>query len=125
MRRIPVQHGRSKRLGEKRMNRKFLGACAATALLTLVAGCNSGPRRLQNNWNDWTNQQYSENAWMHAALTDVIPVYPVVGVFMLVGDWLVVNPYYFWGRDAWDNKGTAYVHENPDGAAKTVTGAGI
>ena len=80
----------------------------------------------QNAFIYWPEQQkYSENAWMTAALSDIIPVYPFVGAVMFIGDWLVVNPYYFWGKDAWDNKGTAYVHSNPNGANKTVTGIGM
>jgi hypothetical protein len=58
--------------------KKTLGLGLAACVLALSSGCYSGPRRLQNSWNDWTNQKYSENAWMHAILSTPIPVYPLV-----------------------------------------------
>ncbi len=101
--------------------------CLAVLVLALaiipMTGCNSGPKRLSRTWDDWTNQAYTENAWVHGALLqDVIPVYPIVGFFMAIGDILVVNPWYFWSSDAWDNNGTGYDHVNPEGTDKTVTG---
>jgi hypothetical protein len=104
--------------------KKTLGLALIVGALLTTSCVYSGPKRLQNSWNDWTNQKYSENAWMHAVLSEVIPVYPFVGFFAAIGD-IFVNSYYFWGKDAWDNKGTAYVHKNPEGAAKTVTGSGL
>ena len=107
--------------------KKTLGLGLVACVLALglsTTSCYSGPRRLSNAWNDWTNQKYSENAWMHAVLSDIIPVYPIVGFAAGIGD-AFYNMYYFWGKDAWDNKGTVYVHKNPEGAAKTVTGSGL
>ena len=102
-----------------------LGLVACVLALSLsTTSCYSGPRRLSNSWNDWTNQKYSENAWMHAILSTPLPVYPIVEFAAGFAD-LFYNAYYFWSKDAWDNKGTAYVHKNPEGATKTVAGSGL
>lgn len=107
------------------MNRKLLGSLALVCALSLSSGCAVGPTRLSRTWDDYTNKAYVENTWLTAALTQVIPVYPIVGAFAWVGD-LFVNAYYFWGKDAFDgNTGTAYIHENPQGAAKSLSGAGF
>lgn len=104
--------------------KKTLGLALVVGALLMSSGCYSGPRRLSHAWDDWTQQKYAENAWMHAVLSDIIPVYPFVGFVAAIGD-AFYNMYYFWGKDAWDNKGTAYVHKNPEGAAKTVAGSGL
>lgn len=107
------------------MNRKLIGTLALVGCLTLMSSCMTGPRRLSRTWDDYNNKAYVENAWMTAVLTDVVPVYPIVGLFAGVGDWFV-NFYYFWAKDAFTgNTGTAYIHENPQGAAKSLTGAGF
>ena len=67
--------------------KKTLGLPLAVSTLVLMSSCYSGPRRLSNAWNDWTNQKYSENAWMHAVLSDIIPVYPIVGFAAALGGW--------------------------------------
>lgn len=95
------------------------------ALLTLTA-CQSGPKRLTRSWDDWVNQKYTENAWVHGALLqDVLPVYPLVGLIATIGDTLFVNPYYFWAKDAWDSKGTGFTHEPVEGTEKVVAGSGL
>jgi hypothetical protein len=38
-----------------------------------------------------------------------------VALVLSVTDVLFVNPWYFWTRDAWTNRGTAYVHTQPTG----------
>jgi len=102
--------------------KKLVSFGCALLVSSLLTGCMSGPMRLTRTWDDWTNQKYTENTWLHGALLqDVLPVYPIVRFVMAIGDVLVVNPYYFWGRDAWDNRGTGYVHDQPE-AQKTVTG---
>lgn len=86
--------------------------------------CVSGPKRLQRNWDEYVNQKYSQDSWIHGALLqDIIPVYPIVGFAMAVGDTLAVNPYYFWTKDVKDRKGTAYTYEQPT-SEKTVSGWG-
>lgn len=104
--------------------KKTLGLALVAGALLMSSGCYSGPRRLQNAWNDWNQQKYAENAWLHAVLSTPLPVYPIVEMFAAFGD-AFYNMYYFWGKDAWDNKGTVYVHKNPEGAVKTVAGAGL
>ena len=103
------------------MNKKLLGAMVLAVAVCAFSSCQSGPRRLTRNWDDWVNQKYTENAWLHGAvLQDIVPAYPLVGLVMAIGDILVVNPYYFWSKDAWDNKGTGYDHVNPTGAERSV-----
>lgn len=105
------------------MIKKLLGAMLLACSLSLVSGCNSGPKRLTRTWDDWTNQKYTENAYVHGMLLqDILPVYPLVGFVMAVGDLLIVNPYYFWAKDVWDGNGTGYNHTNPLDAERTVTG---
>ena len=90
--------------------------------VVLTTGCSSGPRKLSRTWDDHVNQKYSENAWVHGAiLQDIIPVYGIVGIFAGLGDVLFLNPYYFWGDDAWDNEGTTFDHKKVEGAQKSVT----
>lgn len=108
------------------MPRRTLCLLILTFGLFTLTSCASGPRRLSRNWDDWVNQKYTEGAWLNGALLqDVIPVYPVIGLVMVIGDVLFVNPYYFWTKDAWDNKGTGYDHEALEGAERSVTGSGV
>jgi len=106
--------------------KKLVTSTILAASLFLVVGCASGPRRLSRNWDTWVNQKYTESSWLHGALLqDVLPVYPIVGVVMGIGDLLIVNPYYFWSKDAWDGKGTGYDYRAVQGAERTVTGSGL
>lgn len=106
------------------MLKKALAACALAGALTLTTGCVAGPNRLSRTWDDWVNQKYTENAWVHGALLqNVVPVYPLVGAVLGWGDLIVLNPWYFWSEDAWDNKGTGFEHENPQGAVRTLGSA--
>ena len=108
------------------MFKKTLTPLAIVLTLICASSCASGPRRLSRNWDDWVNQSYTENSWVHGALLqDVLPVYPIVGIVMAIGDALIVNPYYFWSKDAWDGKGTGYDHEALEGATRSVQGSGL
>jgi hypothetical protein len=100
---------------------KTVGLVAvATAALALTA-CSSGPKRLSRTWDTWVNQKYSSNAYIHGlVLQDLLPVYPIVGFFAAIGDAIVLNPYYFWTKDVWDGKGTAYTYDNAEGATRSV-----
>ena len=40
----------------------------------------------------------------------VIPIIPIVNLVATVGDTLVVNPWFFWSEDVWDNEGTNFDH---------------
>lgn len=97
------------------MKLSVLFVLVALALL-LLAGCWSGPWQLTQSWRDNTQDWYSNNAWVHGALLgDILPVYPIVWLFAMLGDVLIMNPFYFWSHDAWTNEGTAYVHTQPTG----------
>ena len=108
------------------MKRKLLGSLVMACVMTLASGCVAGPNRLSRTWDDYANQQYTQNAWVTQILSTIIPVYPIVGCVMGIGDVIVVNTYTFWAKDAFNNnKGTGYVHTNPTGTTKTVTGYGM
>lgn len=95
-------------------------SAAATAALTM-SSCNSGPKQLTRTWDTWVNQKYADDAYVHGLiLQDLVPVYTFVGFFALMGDWLFLNPYYFWSEDVWDGRGTAYDYEDADGAKRSV-----
>lgn len=87
--------------------------------ILLLAGCSAGPGSLHRGWDDWTNKQYQEAPLMTGVLTDVIPIYPIVGFLAWIPDWLVLNPVQFWGHDVWDGKGAAFTHDNPKDTKKT------
>ena len=106
------------------MNRKLLGTLVLLGGIALTSACYSGPKRLQRSWDDYENKAYVENAWLSGIL-GVVPVYPLVMWAAGIGD-LFYNFYYFWFVDALDNNtGTAFLHENPTGAAKSVSGPGF
>ena len=103
------------------MGKKTLSTLLIAGSLLALSSCNSGPHKLRRSWEDWTNQKYTEDSWIHGALLqDVLPVYPIVGFFLAVGDILVVNTYYFWSDDVWDRKGTGFDHKALEGAEKSV-----
>jgi len=96
------------------------GRLALVLVLCSTLGCIAGPRRLSRGWDDTVNDLYSQNAWLHGALLqDIVPIYPIVGLVMFVGDVLILNPWYFWTEDAWDNDGTGFTHQDPTGPKKT------
>ena len=103
------------------MKRKLVVSLTALVMIVgLFTACASGPRQLSRGWDDYVNQKYTENAWLHGALfQDILPVYGIVGIFAGIGD-AFVNAYYFWSDDAWDNRGTGFQHEAVRGAAKSV-----
>ncbi|MEX1024379.1 MAG: DUF3332 family protein [Planctomycetota bacterium] len=91
------------------------------AALPLMTSCIAGPKRLSRSWDVYVNQKYVDDAWIHGALLqNIIPVYPIVGGVAALGDVLVLNPYYFWSRDAWERNGTGFDYIDPEGAANMV-----
>ena len=105
------------------MQRKSLITGLALAGLLSLTSCRSGPGRLSRSWDNHVNQKYSDDAWIHGALLqDILPVYPIVGFVAAVGDWLFVNPYFFWFKDVRGREGTSFVYDQAEGAEKSVTG---
>lgn len=104
------------------MKKSILGGLLAVFALSFVASCQSGPNRVQYSWDQWRDQKYSENAWLHGALLqDIIPVYPFVGFIATVGDVLIFNTVQFWGTDAWDNRGTVWERSQIENPVRTVS----
>lgn len=108
---------------EKRsMKKTILASLLAAFAISFTSGCASGPNRVTYTWNDWRDQKYSENAWLHGALLqDIIPVYGFVGFIAAVGDVLIFNPVQFWGTDAWDNTGTVWERQTIEGNGRKVS----
>ena len=89
--------------------------------LLLLPGCLAGPNQLGRSWDDWVGDRYTENAWLHGAVfQNVLPVYPIAGGLLGFLDMIILNPYYFWSQDAWDNRGTAYKHNPTPASPRTV-----
>ena len=104
--------------------KKTLCAVALAGLLTTLTSC-AGPSRLSRSFDDYFNQKYTENAWLHGVVLVIIPVYPIVSGLASLGD-VFVNTYYFWSDDAWDNKGTGFIHKQlPEDTEKVVSGSGL
>ena len=108
------------------MMKRMLCAVALAAVLMTVTSCLAGPSRLSRSFDDYLNQKYTENAWVHGVLLRIIPVYPIIGSLAALGDVTFVNTYYFWSDDAWDNKGTGFIHDQlPEETEKVVSGSGL
>ena len=104
------------------MKKTILAGLLAAFAISFTAGCNSGPNRLQYSWDQWRDQKYSENAWLHGALLqDIIPVYGLVGAVAYLGDAVIFNLVQFWGTDAWDNRGTVWVRSQIEDPVRTVS----
>ncbi|MEM7202819.1 MAG: hypothetical protein AAF628_21345 [Planctomycetota bacterium] len=100
--------------------RKLIAALLISCCLW--SGCASGPHQLRRTVDDWDHQLYVESPWLNAVLM-IVPVIPIAGFLGGVGDFLIGDAYSFWFKDAWDGKGTGFVHFNPkatDGAMKSL-----
>ena len=106
--------------------KKTCSLVVAALALSCLASCNSGPKRLTRSFDGYVNQKYSEDSIIHGlVLQDIIPVYPIVSFFAMIGDAIVVNPYYFWSKDVWEGTGTAYTYSQAEGAERSVAGSGL
>lgn len=88
--------------------------CAALCL----SGCISGPSYLSRSVDDAQNKSYAESPIGTAAMTDVLPVYPILKFLAFIPDFLILNPIQFWGFDVIDGKGAAFQHQNPSSTKK-------
>lgn len=88
--------------------KKLISLFALVAAATLVS-CTAGPKQLQRSVDDWDRQMYVEKPLMNGIL-HVIPVIPIADLLATLGDTLIVNPWFFWSEDVWDEKGTNFHH---------------
>lgn len=88
---------------------KKLSTILCLAAAAAMVSCSAGPKQLSRSVDDWDRQMYVEKPLVNGAL-HVVPVIPLVGFVAAVGDYLVVNPWYFWSEDVWDNQGTNFDH---------------
>lgn len=79
----------------------LFGLCAT------LAACFAGPHQLRRSVDDWDQRLYVESPWLDAGLW-VVPVIPALSLLAGAADFLIVDPYYFWGQDAWDGNGTGF-----------------
>jgi hypothetical protein len=104
------------------MRRKIAALLVALCLLGTLPGCLTGPYRFSRAWDDYYNQKYTENVWLHGVLLgNVLLFYPIVHGALGVFDIIVVNPIAFWSSDAWDNRGMGFDHEPLQGATKSTS----
>jgi len=104
------------------MGKKMKKLLILPITLLLITGCSAGPSKLSRQFDDYRNQKYVDSSWGTAVLSDVIPVYPLVSLGAALVDGLILNPIQFWGTDAWQKNGQAFIHSNPtvpEGASKT------
>ena len=99
--------------------RKVLTVLALGAALATTS-CRSGPSYLSNSVHDWHNQNYVEDPLVTGILTDIVPIYPIIGFLAGIPDWIILNPVQFWGADVWDGRGAGFYHENPPDPAKSI-----
>ncbi len=78
-------------------------------LLLSLGACAAGPHQLQRSVDDWDQKLYVENPLLDGVLW-VIPVFPLLNLGAAVGDFVIVDAWYFWSQDVWDGKGTAFKH---------------
>jgi hypothetical protein len=92
--------------------RKTRLACALLAITTFAA-CLAGPHQLNRTVDDWDAKTYVDSPWLDGVLW-FIPVFPLAHLGAQIGDFLVVDAYAFWFKDAWDGKGTGFNHYTPE-----------
>jgi hypothetical protein len=88
---------------------RTLRHCLLVLSTATLAGCAAGPHQLRRSIDDWDHKSYVNSPWWNAALW-VVPVFPVCYAGAFVGDFLITDPWAFWGEDAWDGKGTGFEH---------------
>ena len=79
------------------------------AAAAVLVSCTAGPKQLQRSVDDWDQEFYVEDPLLNGVL-HVIPVIPLIEVVAIIGDSLIVNPWYFWSEDVWDKQGTNFNH---------------
>jgi len=81
----------------------------AVAATLVLPSCAAGPHQLSRTVDDWDHEMYVESPLLDGVLY-VIPVIPIAKYVAAIGDFLIVDAYYFWIEDLWDGKGTGFQH---------------
>jgi len=88
-------------------------------LLALLPSCFSGPWLVTGSVQDSYAQHYAEWPKLDAAVGAVTaPIQFFVWFFAMGVDYVFVNPWFFWTRDAWSGVGTVYVSDVPASKAR-------
>lgn len=87
---------------------------AFALVLTLCAcfslsSCAAGPHQLRRTVDDLDHKLYVSSPWLDAVLW-IVPAFPILHTGAWIGDFLIVDAYSFWIKDAWDGNGTGYEH---------------
>ena len=103
---------------------KRLATLLSLIAVLSVASCAAGPQQLTRSVDDWDHNLYVNSPRVDGLLY-LIPVIPIVKYGAMIGDFLIVNPYHFWGEDVWDDEGTGFQHgdvEPIDGYVNSLWG---
>jgi hypothetical protein len=101
--------------------RRFAVALLLVGSLAL-SSCLAGPHQLKRSVDDWDQKMYVQSPWIDAVLW-IVPVFPIAHFIAGIGDFLIVDAYAFWFKDAWDGKGTGFKHYEvtpTDGAMRSL-----
>lgn len=84
---------------------------AVVSLMAFTAGC-YGPNALSRGLDAWGNQLYVDNPWV-AQLGHFTGVFLVGHLVASAIDYVVLNPFDFWGVAVPTGHGTPYVYPTP------------
>jgi hypothetical protein len=101
---------------------KRLATLLSLIALISLASCAAGPQQLTRSVDDWDQEFYVDSPRLDGLLY-IIPVIPIMKYGAAIGDFLIVNPYHFWGEDVWDDQGTNFKHmevETADGYVSSL-----
>lgn len=91
------------------MRKPLLALLATTVMCFSFTSCAAGPHQLKRTVDDWDHKMYVSSPWLDAVLW-VVPMWPILYFGAGIGDFLIVDAYAFWFKDAWDGKGTGFKH---------------
>ena len=80
---------------------KKLSTAALLCGVAALSSCAAGPHQAQRSLDDFDQKMYIENPWLNGILWGV-GVFPVATFGATIADFVVVDAYHFWGKDAWD-----------------------
>lgn len=102
------------------MRKLFTSLALGTITALSLTSCAAGPHQLNRSVDDWDHKMYVNSPWIDAVLW-VVPVFPLAHYVAMIGDFLVTDAYAFWFHDAWDQKGTGFVHLKVDATDGTMS----
>ena len=89
--------------------RNLLLAAATIAASLSFTSCTAGPHQLRRSVDDLDHKLYVKSPWLSGILW-FVPAFPIMTYGSWIVDSLTTDPYCFWYKDAWDGKGTGFIH---------------